>query len=281
MSTPSSQRTTVNGFAMHSWEWPGSGPTILCLHPSGNYGRIWEWVAERLSPDYRVIAIDQRGHGRSEQPAAGNATVDYAADVEAFCQAAGLDRVVVAGHSLGARSGMVFAAEHPERVLALALVGGPHFGTIVPGEDLEYWRGQADKMRQRQRRYASAAEAREVIQTQYPFYSAAMVDHTLEHNTNRLADGSVEWQFAPEWVADGLLHATDDLRSYAAKIKCPVLILRAENSWELTPQRMPQVEAVFPAARIVTIEGVRQNLELEAPEKVADNIRAFLAEVSD
>ena len=108
-----------------------------------------------------------------------------------------------------------------------------------------------------------------------------MVDHTLEHNTNRLADGSVEWQFAPEWVADGLLHATDDLRSYAAKIKCPVLILRAENSWELTPQRMPQVEAVFPAARIVTIEGVRQNLELEAPEKVADNIRAFLAEVSD
>src|SRR5436305_3572561 len=154
MSSPLSQRVTVNGFSMHYWEWPGSGPTIVCLHPSGFYGRIWEWVAQRLSPDYRVLAIDQRGHGLSEQPSGGNATVDYAADVAAFCAAAGLDRVVIAGHSLGARSGMVFAAEHPERVLALALVGGPHFGTIAPGEDVDYWRGQSERMRQRARRYA-------------------------------------------------------------------------------------------------------------------------------
>src|SRR5437762_12817525 len=81
MSSPLSQRVTVNGFSMHYWEWPGSGPTIVCLHPSGFYGRIWEWVAERLSPDYRVLAIDQRGHGLSQQPPSGNATVDYAADV--------------------------------------------------------------------------------------------------------------------------------------------------------------------------------------------------------
>jgi pimeloyl-ACP methyl ester carboxylesterase len=281
MTSPHSQYVTVNGFAMHYWEWPGSGPTLLCLHPSGFYGRIWEWVAAGLSPDYRVLAVDQRGHGLSQQPPDGNATVDYAADVEDFCQAAGLERVVVAGHSLGSRSGMVFAAEHPERVLALALVGGPHFGTIVPGEDVEYWRGQADRMRQRPRRYASLADAREVIRNQYPFYSAAALDHVAQHNTNPLPDGGAEWQYAPEWVADGLLHATDDLRVYAARLKCPVLILRAEKSWELTPRRMPQVEAVFPTARIVTVDGVTQNLELEAPDKVADEIRAFLADVSD
>jgi pimeloyl-ACP methyl ester carboxylesterase len=281
MTSPSSHYLTVNGFAMHYWEWPGSGPTIVCLHPSGFYGRIWEWVAQRLSPDYRVLAIDQRGHGLSEQPAGGNATVDYARDVDAFCAAAGLDRVVVAGHSLGARGGMVFAAQHPERVLALALVGGPHFGTIAPGEDVEYWRGQSERMRQRPRRYASLAEARAVIANQYTYYPDAAVDHVVENNTNPLADGGVEWRYAPEWVADGLLHATDDLREYAAALKCPVLILRAEKSWELTPRRMPQVQAVFPTARIVTLEGVTQNLELEAPERVAATIRAFLAEVSD
>lgn len=278
-TAPLSNRVSVNGFAMHYWEWPGSGPTIVCLHPSGFYGRIWEWVAQRLSPEYRVLAIDQRGHGLSEQPSGGNATVDYAGDVEAFCSALGLERVVVAGHSLGARGGMVFAAQHPERVAALALVGGPHFGTIVPGEDVEYWRGQADKMRGRARSYASLGEAREVIRAQYPFYSEAALDHVVGNNTRPLTDGGVEWLYAPEWVADGLLHATDDLRSYASALQCPVLILRAENSWELTPQRMPQVEAIFPSARIVTIEGVRQNLELEAPEVVADRLRAFAAEV--
>jgi pimeloyl-ACP methyl ester carboxylesterase len=174
---------------------------------------------------------------------------------------------------------MVFAAQHPERVAGLALVGGPHFGTIVPGEDVEYWRGQADRMRQRARRYASLADARQVIRDQYPFYSDAAVDHVVANNTRELADGGVEWLYAPEWVADGLLHATDDLRSYASGLQCPVLILRAENSWELTPQRMPQVEAIFPTATIVTLEGVRQNLELEAPDALAERLRTFVAEV--
>jgi pimeloyl-ACP methyl ester carboxylesterase len=281
MTSPLSQNVAVNGFDMHYWEWPGRGPTIVCLHPSGFYGRIWEWVAERLSPDYRVVAIDQRGHGLSQQPPDGNATIDYAADVEGFCEAAGLDRVIVAGHSLGSRAGMVFAAQHPERVLALALVGGPHFGTIVPGEDVAYWQQQSARMRQRARRYSSLAEARQVIKDQYPFYTDAALDHVAEHNTRALADGGVEWLYEPAWVADGLNHATDDLRSFAAALKCPVLILRAEKSWELTPQRMPQVERVFPSARIVTIENVTQNLELEAPDKVASNIRAFLSDVSD
>lgn len=227
-------------------------------------------------------ARDRPTRTRAQRAAAsGNATIDYAADVAEFCAAVGTDRVVVAGHSLGSRSGMVFAAERPERVLALALVGGPHFGTIVPGEDVDYWRAQAERMRQRPRRYASLADAREVIRNQYSFYSAAALDHVAQNNTNELPDGGVEWQYAPEWVADGLLHATDDLRSYAAQLKCPVLILRAEKSWELTPQRMPQVEAVFPEARVVTLEGVTQNLELEAPDRVADEIRAFLADVSD
>src|SRR5205823_7361565 len=115
---------------------------------------------------------------------------------------------------------------------------------------------------------ASLAEAREVIAKQYPFYSSSAVDHVVENNTNRLPDGGVEWLYAPEWVADGLQHATDDLRAYAAALKCPVLILRAEKSWELTPQRMPQVEALFPSARIVTFEGVTQNMELEAHDRV-------------
>jgi pimeloyl-ACP methyl ester carboxylesterase len=173
MTPPLSQQVTVAGFRMHYWEWPGAGPTIVLLHPSGFYGRIWEWVAQRLSPDYRVLAMDQRGHGLSEQPHGGNSTASYAADVEGFCQALGLERVIVGGHSLGARAAMVFAAEHPERVAALALIGGPHYGTIVAGADVEYWQQQSARMRQRARHYDSAEAARQVISDQYPFYSAA------------------------------------------------------------------------------------------------------------
>jgi hypothetical protein len=57
-----------------------------------------------------------------------------------------------------------------------------------------------------------------------------------------------------------------------------VLILRAEKSWELTPERMPEVEATFSAAdlRTVTIAGAVANLEVETPAEVAAAVREFV-----
>jgi 2-(acetamidomethylene)succinate hydrolase len=276
MSAPASRTAHVNGFTLHYWDWAGGQPDVVCLHPSGHYGRIWEWVAERLAPDMRVIAPDQRGHGDSGK-AAGASAEDYAADVEGLAKAANLDRFVLAGHSLGARAGMVYAAQHPERVRALILVGGPHFSTLERGADVDYWRNNSNNMRARPKALANRSAAAEMMRKSYPAFSDAAVQHMAEHNTNLKADGSAEWKYDPEWVADGLLHATDDLTGYAAKIRCPVLILRAEKSWELTPERMIKVQALFPTAKVVTLDGVVQNLEMEAPKAVAREIRAFVA----
>ena len=276
MSDPQSRTTQVNGFRMHYWDWPGSGQDVVCLHPSGHYGRIWEWVAQRLQPDFHVIAPDQRGHGGSGR-VPGAAAEDYADDLDELASAAGLDRFVIAGHSLGARAGMVYAAQHPERVRALILVGGPHYSTLERGADVEYWQNNSRTMRARPKGLASRAAAADLLRTSYPAFSEAAVEHAAQHNTNLEPDGRAEWKYDPEWVADGLLHATDDLTGYAAEIRCPVLILRAEKSWELTPERMAKVQQLLPTSHVVTIEGVVQNLELEAPEAVAREIRAFLA----
>ena len=64
---------------------------------------------------------------------------------------------------------------------------------------------------------------------------------------------------------------------YAARIRCPVLILRAKGSWELTPERMPKVVGVFSGApvTVVDVDG-SANLEVEAPDAVAAAIRKFL-----
>ncbi|MBV8085025.1 MAG: alpha/beta hydrolase [Chloroflexi bacterium] len=275
MSAPASRTAQVNGFTLHYWDWAGGQPDVVCLHPSGHYGRIWEFVAERLAPDLHVIAPDQRGHGDSGK-VAGASAEDYAADVEGLAGAAGLDRFVLAGHSLGARAGMVYAAHHPERVRALVLVGGPHYSTLERGADVDYWRSNSDNMRVRPKALANRAGAAELMRKSYPAFSDVAIQHMAEHNTNLRPDGSAEWKYDPKWVADGLLHATDDLTGFAAKIRCPVLILRAEKSWELTAERMPRVQALFPTAKVVTIEGAVQNLEMEAPEAVAREIRAFV-----
>jgi pimeloyl-ACP methyl ester carboxylesterase len=283
---PDSQRVDLPDVSLHYWEWPGDPPPMVCLHPSSHYGRIWEWVAERLAPTFRVIAPDQRGHGDSgwRTSSSGASAEDYAADVEALAERLGLERFVLAGHSLGARTGMVVAALHPARVSHLVLVGGPHYSTIHPGADVEYWQNNARNTAARPRRQPSPEAAIEAVRTQYPQFSGAALQHVVDHNTRPLPEGGVEWKYDPAFVAEGLRHALDDLRPYAARISCPVLILRAEESWELTPARMPEVESVFsaaPSVQTVTIGGAVGNLELEAPERVAAAIREWLAATPD
>jgi 2-(acetamidomethylene)succinate hydrolase len=281
---PDSQRVDLPDVSLHYWEWPGEPPPIVCLHPSSHYGRIWEWVAERLAPSFRVLAPDQRGHADSGKPTIGAAAEDYAADVEALADKVGLERFVVAGHSLGARTGMVYAALHPARASHLVLVGGPHYSTIHPSADVEYWQTNARNTAARPRRRPSAEAAIEGVRTQYPQFSQAALEHVVQHNTRPLPDGGVEWKYDPAFVAEGLKHALDDLRPYAARISCPVLILRAEKSWELTPDRMLEVESVFsasPNVRSVTIPEAVGNLELEQPDAVAAAIREWLAATPD
>jgi pimeloyl-ACP methyl ester carboxylesterase len=281
---PESQRVDLPDVSLHFWEWAGDPPPIVCLHPSSHYGRIWEWVAERLAPACRVIAPDQRGHGDSGRPPSGASAEDYAADVEALAEKLGLERFVLAGHSLGARTGMVYAALHPARLSHLILVGGPHYSTIHPGADVEYWQNNARNTAARPPRQPTPDAAVEALRTQYPQFSEAALQHVVEHNTRALPDGGVAWKYDPAFVAEGLKHALDDLRPYAARVSCPVLILRPEMSWELTEQRMPEVESVFsacPSLRTVTIGGAVGNLELEKPDEVARAVRDWLAATPD
>jgi pimeloyl-ACP methyl ester carboxylesterase len=277
---PLSATLRVNDFDMHYWEWPGSGPSLMCLHPSGHYGRIWERVAQQLAPRFDVLAPDQRGHGDSGQPPSGTAAEDFAADVEALAAARNLPQIVLVGHSLGARTAMVHAAEHPERVSHMILVGGPHFSTIQPGADVDHWQGNSDAMRHRSRDAGSAEAAAASLRASYPKFTEADVQHAVKYNTRPSAGGGLEWKFEPSWVADGLLHALDDLRGYAARVRCPVLILRATGSWELTPERMPYVVGVFSGASSVKVVDVdaSANLEVEAPEAVAEAISTYLSD---
>lgn len=281
MSEPRSKRVFVNGIDLHYWDWEGSGPTLVMLHPSSGFGRIWDWVAQELHPQYRVLAPDQRGHGDSAKPPQGYRGEDFAADLEDFAAALGLERFILVGNSLGVRVGIIYAAQRPERVSHLVLVGGPHYAFLFPGEDLKWWQERAQEMRGAPRRFASAAQAKEALHAARPSLGEEALEHIIRHNTDRLPAGGVEWKYEPSLVAEGLAHVPGDLTGYIRRLACPILALRAEGSWELTAERMPKVQALFPTARWVTIEGVVYSLQLEKPQAVARAIRRFLEETAE
>jgi len=101
----------------------GEGPAVLLLHGHTLDHRIWDDVVPRLRPaGLRAIRPDLRGHGKSTVPPKGYTFGHHAADAVAVLDAAGVDRAVVAGFSLGGGIALELALTRPERVAALALV---------------------------------------------------------------------------------------------------------------------------------------------------------------
>ncbi|WP_055691053.1 alpha/beta fold hydrolase [Streptomyces prasinus] len=129
--------TGADGVRLAAWEFgdppkTGSGPpehttgsgapSVLLLH--GLMGRASHWAstARRLSGRYRAVALDQRGHGRSDKPPRASFTRDaYVDDTEAVLEQLGLGPAVLIGHAMGALTAWQLAAKRPDLVRGLII----------------------------------------------------------------------------------------------------------------------------------------------------------------
>lgn len=121
------ERTTTvhaDGVRLAVREWPGRGRAVLLLHGLASSSRIWDLVAPRLAPEFRVAAYDQRGHGRSGKPSSGYGFERTAADTAAVIRALRMERPVVVGHSWGGSVALATAARHPSLVGGAVLLDG-------------------------------------------------------------------------------------------------------------------------------------------------------------
>jgi lipase len=98
----------------------GTGPTLLFLHATGFHARIWDQIIARLPPCH-IIAIDQRGHGRSEKVRI-NHWQEVVADASQVMQELELTGVIGIGHSMGAHALLGASALHQDRVHSIVAV---------------------------------------------------------------------------------------------------------------------------------------------------------------
>jgi pimeloyl-ACP methyl ester carboxylesterase len=101
---------------------PEHGQVAVCLHGSGADGIVWSYQLSRLSSQYRVIAPDLPGHGRSEGQPLDSASA-YAAWLEDFCLALNLSTLFLMGHSFGGAIAQEYARCHPHKIRGMVLVG--------------------------------------------------------------------------------------------------------------------------------------------------------------
>ena len=259
---------------LHYLEWNPHAPrTIILLH--GNTANAWWWepLARVIADDYRLLALDQRGHGDSQwaRPAAYS-PLDYANDIARFvAHAAGTaDKPVVAGHSMGGLNVLAFARAHPESARGAIAIDIPVTST----------RGR-DRYLQRLKSLPvvtypdlATARARFRLIPKEGAVAADVLHEIAEKSLARTDDGRWTLKFDREcfFGGDGMV-----VLDVIKQITIPMMLVRAGHSRIMTAEGAEHARAANPNVRVVTIADAHHHVILERPEEVARLIEDFAA----
>ncbi len=120
--------------------WAGEPEVLVLLH--GLHGHLQWWNYYQvpvLAQQYRVVTLDQRGHGKSFKPATGYSIEAMASDVYELLRQLNIERVHIGGASMGGMVSLQFALAHPAMVRSLILVDSyPHTPRAIQAA-LEKW----------------------------------------------------------------------------------------------------------------------------------------------
>ncbi|MGI5874646.1 MAG: alpha/beta fold hydrolase [Bacillota bacterium] len=114
------------------------GDPVILLHGHTDSSRTWSMTAQELAKDFHLYILDQRGSGDTEAPDnRAYSTLLFANDVNAFMDAAGLEKAHIVGHSMGSHIAQAFAILFPEKVDKLILMGSAY---VTNSESYKYAR---------------------------------------------------------------------------------------------------------------------------------------------
>ncbi|HTY55379.1 MAG TPA: alpha/beta hydrolase [Candidatus Binataceae bacterium] len=256
---------------LHYLEWqPRGSRTLVLLH--GNSANAWWWqsLAESIAPKFRLLALDQRGHGDSQAVDPPQyRPEDYADDVSRFVKHCGLEPAIVVGHSMGGMVSLAFAKLHPEAVRALIVVDAALTSSPRRDQFLRRLTGLPVVI------YPDleTAKARFRLMPREGDVPAHVVAAIAEHSLARLPDARYTLKFDREtfFGGDGL----DALGAISA-VHAPILLVRGERSRIMTADAMHRAVESNPMARMVTIPQAHHHILLERPELLARAIEDFV-----
>jgi pimeloyl-ACP methyl ester carboxylesterase len=201
---------------------PQSGPPLVMLHGMTANWRTFTALIPRLAQRWQVIAIDLRGHGRSDRAKHIYRLVDFAQDIEQFIQSEIKEPFVLYGHSLGGLIGIRIAAllSAPMRALVLEEPTLFYFRTTLQDSR---WAGYALKIQKLVR------DVRTLDGLQAKLLAA---DPAMTPASARAYAASLI-QFDPR-VLESLLRGQQcdqrDQQAFYAGITCPVLLIAGEKA---------------------------------------------------
>jgi 3-oxoadipate enol-lactonase/4-carboxymuconolactone decarboxylase len=248
------------------WRADGAAdkPVLVLLNSIGCDLSLYDLVVPLLTPDFRVLRIDTRGHGASDAPA-GDYSLDLLADdVLAVMDAAGAAKASICGTSLGAMIAMALAPKAPERVEALVLA------CTSPAMDPSTWDQRLALIRAE-----GLSAIVDAVMGRF-FSDAFRVQHPEVVETVRTG---MLAQNPDGYCGCGAAIRDMALLEGLPAISAPTLVLTGAKDMA-TPfeGHAERIVSAIPGARHAVVEGAHLP-SLEAPAALAGAVRGFLAEV--
>jgi len=241
-----------------------SGPALVLLHAWGESMRCFERLTPLLPPSYRVVAVDQRGHGLADKPASGYDLQSMAADIEAFMDALGLSSAVLAGSSSGGYVAQQVAVRHPALVTGLILMGSPRSlqGRPAFADQLDLLADPID-----------LAWARAFIAS-FPLCQPVPSWYLDDRAAEALRIPADIWRRS----LTGLTHSPAPTDT--GSIFAPTLIIWGNRDPLLTRADQIALASSIPTSRFVEYDGVGHLVLWEQPNRVAGDIVTFLRDLA-
>ena len=261
----------IGGLRFHYTDWGDDGPPLVMLHGLSGHARTWDYTAASLSGRYRVLALDQRGHGDTDwAPEYGFAPM--AQDLLGFLDALDLREVTLMGLSMGGIVSFVFAAAHPERVRRLVVMDiGPE---IAAAGTTNVASALAAKDT-----FSSEDEAFTQARASNPRPTDDRLRHRVSHNLRPLPDGTLTFKY-DEALRDprNLFDLTVEERWEAWQaVSCPVLLVRGDDSDVLAAETAQRMLAENPNASLASVPECGHSITLDNPDGMLEVVSPWLA----
>lgn len=253
----------------------GKGPLVVMIHGFPDYWYTWRKQMPVLAQDFQVVAIDQRGYNKSDQPeGVENYTADkLVGDVRAVIKHFGKEKAIVVGHDWGGMVAWMFAMTHPEMLEKLVILNLPH-----P-------KGLMRELRDNPDQHKSSAYARNF---QKPGAAAALTPEALAAWVKDPEDRKKYVSAFQRSSIEGMLNyykanypraPYDDSERMYPKIQSPVLMFHGLDDWALLPGALNDTwQWVDKDLTLMTVPGAGHFIQQDKPDLVTKRMHAWLTE---
>jgi pimeloyl-ACP methyl ester carboxylesterase len=240
----------------------------------------WKGIRTYLARhQFQVVAIDQRGHGRSDAPDSGYDLDTAIADLRALIGTLGLERPVLAGQSWGGTVVLEAAWRRPEAVRGIACVDG---GVVDLAQSYPVWEDCLAKLTPPALDHLTLAELEARIRKGVPHFTDEAV-HAYLHCFRTRADGTIEARLSRSHHLAILRSLWEHRPSTRwAALKAPALLMLADSGDPVRSGAKRRAEAAAVAAggplRSIWFSPGHHDLHLEFPSRIGDLLAGSVRE---